>query len=118
MARPQVSPAVIRSDRLRRGPGRFAFLRGAAGRPLREPPREVAFDLLVRLPERATVLLAMAFSVVAKTTSAPPATLVKIRVGGPRGGPATDGSPAPVSRVIHVMPASNPPRDSRSPRRP
>jgi hypothetical protein len=35
-------------------------LRGLPGRALRDEPREAAFDLLVREPERATVLLAMA----------------------------------------------------------
>ena len=39
------------------------FLRGAG----REPLRELAFDLLVRLPERAAVLLGMNASLVAYT---------------------------------------------------
>ena len=77
MARPQVSPAATSSDRLRRLAGLLALLRDAAGRALRDPPaREVAFDLLVRVPERAAVLLAMTASLVANTSSAPPATLV------------------------------------------
>jgi hypothetical protein len=50
--------------------------RGAAGRELRDLPREEAFDLLVRVPERAAVLLAMIARVVVNTSSAPPATLV------------------------------------------
>jgi hypothetical protein len=77
MARPQVSPAATNTDRLRRLAGLLALRRGAAGRALRAPlAREVAFDLLVRLPERATVLLGMMPRVVANTSSAPPATLV------------------------------------------
>jgi hypothetical protein len=82
-ARPQVSPAVTSRDRLRRLaglPGRLAawggLLLGAVDRPLRDAPREVAFDLLVRAPERAAVLLAMPARLVANTPSAPSATLV------------------------------------------
>jgi hypothetical protein len=57
--------------------GLLTLLRGIAGRARRDPPaREVAFDLLVRVPERATVLLAMSASLVANTSSTPPATLV------------------------------------------
>src|SRR5580693_3000673 len=66
-ARPQLSPTATSNGRLRRlaGPltpltGLLAFLRGLPGRALRDEPREAAFDLLVREPERATVLLAMA----------------------------------------------------------
>ena len=44
---------------------------------------EVAFDLLVRVPERAAVLLAMTASLVATTSSAPPATLVTQLSGEP-----------------------------------
>ena len=47
------------------------FLRAAG----REPLRELAFDLVVRLPERAAVLLGMSPSLVACTSFAPFATL-------------------------------------------
>jgi hypothetical protein len=83
IARPQLSPAATSNGRLRRLAGLLtpltgllAFLRGLPGRPLRDAPREAAFDLLVREPERATVLLAMTASLVANTPSTPPATLV------------------------------------------
>ncbi|BBX44183.1 hypothetical protein GCM10009641_67170 [Mycobacterium cookii] len=57
-ARPQVNPALVTSERLRRRAGRRgAGLRRACAD--REPPREAAFDLLVRFPDRATVLLGM-----------------------------------------------------------
>ncbi|ETZ68226.1 hypothetical protein L841_2349 [Mycobacterium sp. MAC_080597_8934] len=62
----------------------------AAGRAPRDPlDREVAFDLLVRLPERAAVLLGMTARVVATASSTPPATLVTTRLvrqlrAGPR----------------------------------
>jgi len=47
------------------------FLRGAGRGPL----RELAFDLVVRLPERAAVLLGMYASLVAYASFAPFATL-------------------------------------------
>ncbi|BBZ48557.1 hypothetical protein MHEI_02740 [Mycobacterium heidelbergense] len=84
MARPQVSPAATSSDRLRRLAGLLALLPGAACRA----PRGRAFDLLVRDPGRATVLLAMTARVVAKASSLPPATLVTPSlVGDAAGGP-------------------------------
>ncbi|OBI87278.1 hypothetical protein A9X00_24695 [Mycobacterium sp. 1245805.9] len=78
MARPQVSPVATSSEELRRLAGLPAFLRGAAGRALRDLAREGAFDLLVRAPERAAVLLGMTLRVVAKASSTPPATLVTV----------------------------------------
>ncbi|BBY08058.1 hypothetical protein MNVI_33760 [Mycobacterium noviomagense] len=65
---PQRSPAVTSSDRLWRF---FALLRGAAGRAGRTLPRGAAFDLLVRLPDRAAVLLGMTASLIANAPSAP-----------------------------------------------
>jgi hypothetical protein len=86
-ARPQARPVITSKDWLRRLAGRLTRLTGLLGRflgargdaldrPLAAPAREVAPGLLVRVPERAVVLLAMPASVVASTTSAPPATLV------------------------------------------
>ncbi|EUA54840.1 hypothetical protein I553_1381 [Mycobacterium xenopi 4042] len=63
-ASPQFSPMVTSSDRARRF---LTLLRGVRGRVDREPPRETAFDLPVRVPDRATVLLAMVASLIAKT---------------------------------------------------
>ncbi|ORW34193.1 hypothetical protein AWB91_01135 [Mycobacterium paraense] len=86
-ARPQVSPEATSSDWLRRLAGLLGFLRGA-GRGFRAPPaRDVAFDLLVRAPERAAVLLGMRARVVANTSSTPPAT----RVTAARGGMSVSG---------------------------
>nr|BBX77672.1 hypothetical protein MFLOJ_14590 [Mycobacterium florentinum] len=66
IARPPVMPAATSRDRWRRLARLLAFLRAGAGRALRDPlDREVAFDLLVRVPERAAVLLAMGSSLVA-----------------------------------------------------
>ncbi|BBY21410.1 hypothetical protein MSTO_16150 [Mycobacterium stomatepiae] len=66
MARAPVIPAATSRDRWCRLRGLLAFLRGGAGRALRDPlDREVAFDLLVLVPERAAVLLAMGSSLVA-----------------------------------------------------
>ncbi|MGO9524462.1 hypothetical protein [Mycobacterium sp.] len=76
MARPQVSPAATSTDRLRRLAGLLARLRGAAGRARPDRLREVAFDLLIRAPERATVLLAMVTRLVASTSHSPSATRV------------------------------------------
>ena len=97
MARPQVSPAATSSDWLRRLAGLLDPLAGrrwSRGFGTR-PAREVAFDLLVRVPERAAVLLAMRASVVAITSSTPPATLVTgrspRRVGGPSVSRVTTG---------------------------
>jgi len=78
MARPQVSPAATSNDWLRRLAGLLTFRRDAAGRALRDLPRGVAFDLLVRALVRAAVLLAMVARVVANTSSTPPATLVTL----------------------------------------
>ncbi|OBI52904.1 hypothetical protein A5705_05045 [Mycobacterium sp. E787] len=83
-ARPQVSPVATSSERLRRLAGLLAARRGA-GRGFRGPPlRELAFDLLVRLPERAAVLLGMGPRVVANTSSTPPATLATTAGRRPR----------------------------------
>ncbi|BBY68020.1 hypothetical protein MINTM008_38090 [Mycobacterium intracellulare] len=80
-ARPQVSPIPTSGERFRRRAGLLGFLRGAAGRAPRDPPaREGAFDLLVRLAERAAVLLGMTARVVATASSTPPATLVTARL--------------------------------------
>src|SRR5262249_57859944 len=76
MARPQVSPAATSDEWLRRLAGLLTLLRGAAGRALRDLPREVAFDLLVRVPQRAAVLLAMTPSLVAIAPYSPSATRV------------------------------------------
>ncbi|GAB2999684.1 hypothetical protein MBOU_18870 [Mycobacterium bourgelatii] len=83
MPRPQASPVATSIDwlrrlgrRLTRLGGALALFRGALGRPFRLEARGVAFDLLVRLAERAAVLLAMPASLVPKTPSAPTATLV------------------------------------------
>src|SRR5689334_4558133 len=67
--RPTVAPADETADGLRRGAG----LRRAAGRA---PPREPAFDLLERAPERAAVLLGMPPSLVAAAPYSPSATRV------------------------------------------
>src|SRR6202012_18233 len=81
--------------------------RAGAGRPRRGPPRgltlepalklafDLALDLLVRVPERAAVLLAMPARVVATTSSTPPATLVTAS----RMDPMTGRPPECVSRV-------------------
>ena len=53
--------------------------RGAEGRAGRDPPREPAFDLLERAPERAAVLLGMFPSLVAQTPYSPSATRVTER---------------------------------------
>ncbi len=50
------------------------------------PLREAAFDLLVRAPERAAVLLAMSARLVASPPSAPSATLVTARACEPSDG--------------------------------
>src|SRR6201996_6401414 len=81
---PQVTPAAPSNDRLRR----WAGLGAGPARPRRAPPRglalelalklafDLALDLLVRVPERAAVLLAMPARVVAPASPTPPATLV------------------------------------------
>ncbi|CKS58941.1 antibiotic biosynthesis monooxygenase domain-containing protein [Mycobacterium tuberculosis] len=82
MARPQASPVDTSSDRWCRREGLptpltgLDLFLGTADRALRDAPREVAFDLLVRVPERATVLLDITASLVAITPSTPSATLV------------------------------------------
>lgn len=60
----QLSPMVTGSDRVRRFLRR---LRDALARGDRELPREAACDLPVRVPDRATVLLAMVASLISKT---------------------------------------------------
>jgi hypothetical protein len=52
---------------------RVGLRRGADGR---EPPRELVFDLLERVPDLAAVLLAMSASLVANAPYSPSATLV------------------------------------------
>ncbi|GAB4661440.1 hypothetical protein MAHJHV64_03860 [Mycobacterium avium subsp. hominissuis] len=80
-ARPQVRPAATSGGCCRRRVGLPGLRRDAAGRAPRDPlDREVAFDLLVRLPERAAVLLGMTARVVATASSTPPATLVTTRL--------------------------------------
>src|ERR1700722_8619051 len=77
MARPHVTPVATSSDWLRRLAGLLTRLRGAAGRPPRGPlARDGAFDLLVRFPERAAVLLGMTPRVVAIAPHSPSATRV------------------------------------------
>ncbi|HXO56088.1 MAG TPA: hypothetical protein VN866_06010, partial [Mycobacterium sp.] len=56
-ARPHASPALVTSEWLRRLARRRTGLRRGCAE--RERPREAPFDLLVRAPEGATVLLAM-----------------------------------------------------------
>nr|AJK74402.1 hypothetical protein RC58_04665 [Mycobacterium avium subsp. paratuberculosis] len=82
-ARPQVRPAATSGGCWRRRVGLAGLRWGAAGRAPRDPlDREVAFDLLVRFPERAAVLLGMTARVVATASSTPPATLVTTRLCG------------------------------------
>src|SRR5574337_1219490 len=77
--RPQARPAAANPECWR-----FTGLRrclgacpGSAGRELsRDRVRELASDLLVRPPDRATVLLGIAASLVSITSSRPPATLI------------------------------------------
>ena len=71
--RPTVTPAAATREVLRR---RAGFRRGADGRAGRDPVREPVFDLLVRAPDRETVLLAMAVSLVADAPYSPSATRV------------------------------------------
>ena len=58
---------------------RAGLRRAAEGRAVRAPPREPAFDLLERAPERAAVLLGMVVSLVAQAPYSPSATRVTER---------------------------------------
>ena len=71
--RPTVAPADEMADGLRR---RAGLRRGAKGRAGRDPPREPAFDLLERAPDRPAVLLGMFPSLVAQAPYSPSATRV------------------------------------------
>src|ERR1700682_34405 len=71
--RPTATPAAAIPCPLVR---RLAGLRRSAGRAGRAPDRQPAFALLVRVPVRVTVLLAMTASLVANTPYTPSATLV------------------------------------------
>jgi hypothetical protein len=74
--RPTAAPADVMADGLRR---RAGLRRGAEGRDGRDAPREPAFDLVERVPDRAAVLLAMVPSLVAQTPYSPSATRVTER---------------------------------------
>src|SRR5262249_11318752 len=75
-ARPPGRPPATCNVCLRGLPALLSCRRSAAGRALRDLPREVALDLLVRVPERAAVLLAMRPSLVAIAPYSPSATRV------------------------------------------
>src|SRR4029079_17506717 len=74
--RPTVAPADEIADGLRR---RGGLRRGAKGRAGRDLPREPAFDLLEREPDRAAVLLGIPPSRVAQAPYPPSATRVTER---------------------------------------
>jgi hypothetical protein len=73
--RPTVTPADEMADGLRRA----GLRRAAEGRGGRAPPREPAFDLLERAPDRAAVLLGMSTRLVAQAPYSPSATRVTDR---------------------------------------
>src|SRR5690606_521439 len=87
----------------------------------RAPPRDLAFDLLLRAPDRVAVLLAMIASLVANTPLAPSATPVTSQGGPPGGPPRSVQSPVvPITSCQEFAPCllssspRSPPSRSRS----